>query len=86
MDAVNYLISEKGCKVVVAEPVGSCTDLSATILQPVKAMYSAEITLAPLSVIVDPRKLIAEIANSREDTIGRGYIYRKQLEEADYII
>ncbi len=36
MDAVHSLITQ-GVDTIIAEPVGSCTDLSATILQPVQA-------------------------------------------------
>src|SRR5262245_26415708 len=37
-DAVQSL-EESGAEYVIAEPVGSCTDLSATIVQPLKALY-----------------------------------------------
>ena len=73
--------------VVIAEPVGSCTDLSATVLQPLKQIYGDLFRVAPFSVLVDPDRL-------RESLEGRGsrfpdsvlYIFRKQLEEADAIV
>ena len=55
MAAVQSLIDD-GANLIVAEPVGSCTDLSATILQPVKDKFP-ELDLAPLTVLVDPVRL-----------------------------
>ncbi|UCE60540.1 MAG: MIP family channel protein, partial [Phycisphaerales bacterium] len=73
--------------VLIAEPVGSCTDLSATILQPLKDKYGQQFKLAPLSVLVDPVRLKDVLAGKP----GRlhdsaAYIMRKQLEEADMIV
>jgi len=73
--------------VILAEPVGSCTDLSATLINPIQDMMRTEISVAPLSVLVDPGRL--------KDVIDGGtaglhpsaaYIYRKQLEESDIIL
>src|SRR5438094_6388002 len=38
----------------IAEPVGSCTDLVATVSYPLRRMYGEEFAVAPLSVLVDP--------------------------------
>lgn len=73
--------------VLLAEPVGSCTDLSATILQPLKDRYHQTFSLAPLSVLVDPdrlRELLAKRPGRLHDSAA--YIVRKQLEEADLIV
>ena len=85
MKAVESLIGA-GCDMIVAEPVGSCTDLSATILQPVKDMF-ADLDLAPLTVLVDPVRLkeALELVPSltHPDAL---YIVKRQLEEADRIL
>src|SRR5438270_3561522 len=39
-------IEASGAGVVLGEPVGSCTDLSATVLQPLKQLYSGQFCLA----------------------------------------
>ncbi|MDR2938533.1 MAG: cobalamin synthesis protein P47K [Prevotellaceae bacterium] len=72
---------------IIAEPVGSCTDLSATIMQPLKQYWSDKIGITPLSVVADPERL-SEIldggnAGLHEDA---AYIFRKQLEESDIIV
>ena len=39
--------------VIFAEAVGSCTDISATTLQPLKLYYRRQFRLAPYTVLVD---------------------------------
>jgi hypothetical protein len=63
--------------VIFAEPVGSCTDLSATILQPIQQAYSDAFQLAPLTVLVDPGRI--------HDDEGIAFLFEKQLEEADLV-
>jgi G3E family GTPase len=73
--------------VLLAEPVGSCTDLSATILQPLKDAFARRFAVAPLSVLADPARL-REVLTGRGDTLhpSAAYILRKQLEEADLVV
>lgn len=84
-EAVKSLI-DLGATCIVAEPVGSCTDLSATILQPLKAFFP-EYGVAPLSVLVDPLRvreaLLDEASPLHPDAL---YILHLQLEEADQIL
>lgn len=86
-DAVSKISKEKACEMIIAEPVGSCTDLSATIVQPLKEKFNESLIVAPLSVLVDPNRLseILEGGTSRLHT-SAAYILRKQLEEADLIL
>ena len=74
--------------VFIAEPVGSCTDLVATVTYPLRRMYGGRFAIAPLSVLVDPIRAarifgLAEGGRFSEKVL---YIYRKQLEEADLIV
>ncbi len=41
----------------LAEPVGSCTDLMATVLLPLRRIYGKEFTVAPMCVLVDAVRL-----------------------------
>lgn len=74
--------------VFIAEPVGSCTDLKATVDYPLRRMYGDDYSVAPLSVMVDPiralRILGLEPGKSFSPKVT--YIYGKQLEEADLIV
>ncbi len=63
--------------VIFAEPVGSCTDLSATILHPVREAFSDTFQLAPLTVLVDPGR--------PRDNPDIEFLFQKQLEEADLV-
>ncbi|MCG8308344.1 MAG: hypothetical protein MI975_13205 [Cytophagales bacterium] len=86
MEAALYLRETKTCEIVIAEPVGSCTDLSATLLQPVKAYYHRYFKLAPLSVLIDPLRLMEMFKQQDNRPEGSAYIYLKQLEEADHLV
>jgi Ni2+-binding GTPase involved in maturation of urease and hydrogenase len=73
--------------VLIGEPVGSCTDLSATILQPLKDKFGDRFVLSPLSVLADPRRL-GEVFGDGDCALhaSAAYIFRKQLEEADLLV
>ena len=70
--------------VIFAEPVGSCMDLSATVLQPLKQYYPDQFRLAPYSVLADPRRA-AEMLGPDADPL-LGYLFRNQLAEADLVV
>lgn len=86
MEAASYLRDQVGCETIVAEPVGSCTDLSATLMQPIKSSYKRDFDLVPLSVLIDPFRLKELLSNESGTEEGSGYIYLKQLEEADHLV
>jgi hypothetical protein len=69
--------------VIFAEPVGSCIDLSATILQPWKQSLGERFPLAPLTVLVDPATLAAMGRDEADPAMS--YLYRNQLAEADVL-
>jgi len=73
--------------IILAEPVGSCTDLVATIFKPIQHRFTAEFRLRPLTVLADParvRKLLQQAEGSGYPT-EVNYLFEKQLEEADII-
>jgi G3E family GTPase len=86
-NAIQQVRGEANADVIVAEPVGSCTDLSATIIQPLKEKMKHELIISPLSVLSDPKQL-TDILNG--GTAGlhpdAAYIFLKQLEESDIIL
>ncbi|MCH9659653.1 MAG: cobalamin synthesis protein P47K [Bacteroidetes bacterium] len=86
MEAALYLRDTAKCDTILAEPVGSCTDLSATLVQPIKSYYKQYFELTPLSVLIDPIRLKQTLATDDNTKEGSGYIYLKQLEEADYLV
>lgn len=87
LDAAEGLRQGIDADVLLAEPVGSCTDLSATILQPLKDRYKQAFELAPLSVLADPFRL-RQVLTGEPGRMhpSAAYIFEKQLEEADLIV
>jgi Ni2+-binding GTPase involved in maturation of urease and hydrogenase len=87
IDAVTQMYQTNKVDYIIAEPVGSCTDLSATILQPLKDKWRDEIDICPLNVLIDPVRLKAILdGNTSGLHKSAAYIIQKQLEEADYIV
>lgn len=82
------LIDEMQPDVLIGEPVGSCTDISATVLQPVKDLYPENYEILPFSVLIAPNRLREVIKRDAESLLHESarYIIRKQLEEADRIV
>ena len=89
--AMERLVRESGVDVLIGEPVGSCTDLSATVMQPLKKLHGDKFEVAPFSVLIDVKQVgvlarlrkAAETARFPDNVL---YIYEKQLEEADMIV
>ena len=74
--------------VIIAEPVGSCTDLVATVIRPLQQVYSQPFDIAPYGVIVKPShgKRILKGGQRAGFSPQAEYIFRKQIEEADFVI
>lgn len=86
--AVGQLESHERPDVILAEPVGSCTDIVATVVQPLRRMYQDKFLVAPYGVILKPshgRKILTNAARAGFSPKA-AYIFKKQLEEADFVI
>lgn len=80
------LAQQTQAQVILAEAVGSCTDLSARVCKRLRQYYSAEFSVAPLTVMVDPnrvREMLAAASPFNEDV---QYLFGRQLAEADRIV
>lgn len=87
MQTMERLGTESRPDVILAEPVGSCTDLVATVIQPIKKMYEAEFSIAPYAVILKPSHGQKILGQGRSGFSPKAeYILKKQLEEADLIL
>jgi G3E family GTPase len=71
--------------IIIAEPVGSCTDLSATLINPIKEMMKTVVSVCPLTVLVDPGRLKDILSAETGLHPAAAYIIKKQLEESDII-
>ena len=68
--AMERLVGEgASADVLIGEPVGSCTDLSATVLQPLKKLHGQQFEVAPFSVLVDGNQ-VRVLARLRNGPLG----------------
>ena len=86
-EAADKLSQEHRPDIFLGEPVGSCTDLLATVAIPMKRLFGEQFDVAPLTVLVDPMRALKILTNQRRGGFSPkvAYIYKKQLEEADAI-
>ncbi len=83
MHSARTLVDRKGPEVILAEPVGSCTDLLATVVAPLKIVYPKEFSVAPLMIMVDSVRVLKDGIES--NSIG-GVLRTHQIEEAEYVV
>jgi G3E family GTPase len=88
MGTIERLGLDEAPDVILAEPVGSCTDLVATVIQPIKRLYEATFSIAPYAVILKPSHGRRILRNEKRAGFSpkAAYILKKQLEEADAIL
>lgn len=77
-------VSSAGATVVLAEAVGSCTDLLATVLAPLADRHPERLELAPLTVVVDPWRVEEFRTGKLHPDVA--YLFAKQIEEADILV
>ncbi len=87
VETVRKLSESDQPDIILAEPVGSCTDLVATIVEPLRLFYQDSFEVGPLTVLLKPehgRKILSD-----SDGVGfspkAAYIFLKQIEEADVV-
>jgi len=70
-------------QMVIAEPVGSCTDLLATVVNPLKTIYGERFEVAPLIIMVDAARALSD-GFDRNDL--NGYLRHHQVCEAETVV
>lgn len=75
---VARLVDDDIADVILCEPVGSCTDIVATVVRPLEVRQ--HVRVLPFTVLVDP----ARIFEQRDASID--FLVRRQLEEADVVV
>ena len=88
VEAAQRLREHSQPEVFIAEPVGSCTDLVATVTYPLRRLYGENFTVAPVSVLVDPIRALRVFGLEPGGSFSEKvlYIYLKQIEEANLIV
>src|SRR5262245_51459727 len=74
--------------IVLAEPVGSCTDLVATVVRPLHQLFGGTFDVGPYAVLLKPSHGSRILRGEQKGGFSpqAAYIFTKQLEEADLIV
>ena len=71
---------------IIAEPVGSCTDLMATVIEPLRHLHGDQYRISPLAVLCKPEHGMKILRGESSGFSPKAaYIFLKQLEEADVV-
>lgn len=87
VDTMAALGADHQPDIVLAEPVGSCTDLMATVVLPMRQLLGERYELGPLAVLCKPehgRKILG--GGTGGFSPQAAYIFLKQLEEAQVVV
>lgn len=87
IDSLHEILAKIKPDVILAEPVGSCTDLLATVYAPLRRYYRDEISLSPFLVLVDASTILNY--NKKFNLIlpraPLGFLISWQIKEADIV-
>ena len=88
--ALDEITALRQCEIIIAEAVGSCTDLVATVVEPLRVDLQKPYKVLPMTIVVDPQRaeaaLLGDGANGATLHDDVTYIFLKQLEEAQVIL
>jgi G3E family GTPase len=73
--------------IVIAEPVGSCSDIMTAVVRPLCEAYGLAMEFAPFSVVVDPFNMlqVLGLVSNRGFSPEIVWILRRQMEQAQII-
>lgn len=80
LQALQRLQAAADPEVILAEPVGSCTDLTATVLRPLNYFHGQQFILAPLTIVVGADRSLADFSGHV------AYLYERQSAEAEILL
>jgi Ni2+-binding GTPase involved in maturation of urease and hydrogenase len=83
-EAIKLSVSANAPDVILAEPVGSCTDIVATVVRPMRYLLQDKVEVLAYSVLVEPDRWLELSGNSSSWSMK--YLFEKQLLEADFIV
>jgi Ni2+-binding GTPase involved in maturation of urease and hydrogenase len=84
--AIQHSIATAAPKIILAEPVGSCTDIVATVILPLQNLMRDQVKVHAFSVLVEPLRW-KELGLEAADTpCSMKYLFHKQVEESDFVV
>jgi hypothetical protein len=75
-------LREKSAEVILAEPVGSCLDIAATVVRPLMRDEPHRFRVAPLTVLVDPAR-VRDLQRTPDADLS--YLLEHQVADADLV-
>jgi G3E family GTPase len=84
--ALEEIIRSDHVDIILSEPVGSCTDIVATVIRPMRDKLRDRVDTLAYSVLVEPQRWIDLTANADRYPASMRFLFDKQLEEADFIV
>lgn len=73
--------------VLFAEPVGSCTDLVATVIKPMRRLFGERFHVGPYVALLDPLRAFEALAGTGAGALSAKvtYLFKMQQQEADVV-
>jgi G3E family GTPase len=85
-ESITHSIETVDPDVILAEPVGSCTDIVATVIRPMRALMGEKVNVQAYSVLVEPDRWAELADDGAEVPWSMKFLFDKQLQEADFIV
>nr|BBH93126.1 cobalamin synthesis protein P47K [Thermogemmatispora argillosa] len=88
LEAIDTLERRIAPQIILAEPVGSCTDLQATVILPLLHLYRERYSPTCLSIVVDGPRLSHLIRHGDLSLLSDdiAYLFARQIEEGDLLL
>ena len=84
--ALDEIIQTGHVDVILSEPVGSCTDIVATVIRPMRDKLGDRVDTLAYSVLVEPQRWIDLTTHADRYPPSMRFLFDKQIEEADFIV
>jgi len=86
VQAVDHSMATADPEIILAEPVGSCTDIVATVILPLQDLLKDKVRVQAYSVLVEPMRWKELTETEMETPWSMKYLFDKQVEEADFVV
>lgn len=87
MASSEEILAKTDPDIILAEPVGSCTDIPATLHMPIRKFYKNTFKIAPHIVLVDSRRIL-DMSSGMDlgsPNTSTGYLFSHQIQEAEVL-
>jgi G3E family GTPase len=84
-EAIDHSVQKAEPEIILAEPVGSCTDIVATVIRPMQHLMRDKVSVFGYSVLVEPDRWI-ELNHGENVPWSMKFLFDKQIEEADILV